>query len=84
MCACLSVGDTFRWRGENVSTQEVESTISRLLGLRDVIVYGVEVSYAVVMVTVYRVEVSDVVVMETVYRVDVSCVVVMETMYEWM
>ncbi|XP_070582201.1 long-chain fatty acid transport protein 4-like [Ptychodera flava] len=36
-------GDTFRWRGENVSTTEVEGTVSRILELRDVVVYGVEV-----------------------------------------
>lgn len=36
-------GDTFRWKGENVSTIEVENIISRVTGLTDVIVYGVEV-----------------------------------------
>ena len=36
-------GDTFRWKGENVSTAEVESVISKILGLRDVVVYGVNV-----------------------------------------
>lgn len=36
-------GDTFRWHGENVSTTEVESVISKALGLRDVVVYGVTV-----------------------------------------
>ncbi|KAL8558160.1 hypothetical protein ACOMHN_035465 [Nucella lapillus] len=36
-------GDTFRWRGENVSTSEVEAIISNNLGLRDAVVYGVEV-----------------------------------------
>ncbi|MBN3278882.1 S27A4 protein, partial [Polyodon spathula] len=36
-------GDTFRWKGENVSTTEVEGTLSRLLDMTDVVVYGVEV-----------------------------------------
>lgn len=36
-------GDTFRWKGENVSTTEVEGTLSRLLEMADVAVYGVEV-----------------------------------------
>ncbi|KAL0993233.1 hypothetical protein UPYG_G00104990 [Umbra pygmaea] len=36
-------GDTFRWKGENVSTTEVEETLSGLLGQADVAVYGVAV-----------------------------------------
>ncbi|KAJ8286599.1 hypothetical protein GJAV_G00041000 [Gymnothorax javanicus] len=36
-------GDTFRWKGENVSTTEVEGTLSRILDMKDVVVYGVEV-----------------------------------------
>uniref|UniRef100_A0A3B3WUA0 Very long-chain fatty acid transport protein n=1 Tax=Poecilia mexicana TaxID=48701 RepID=A0A3B3WUA0_9TELE len=36
-------GDTFRWKGENVSTTEVEGTLSRLLEMKDVVVYGVEI-----------------------------------------
>ncbi|CAH0403099.1 unnamed protein product [Chilo suppressalis] len=36
-------GDTFRWRGENVSTAEVEAVISTLIGLKDAVVYGVKI-----------------------------------------
>lgn len=36
-------GDTFRWRGENVSTAEVEAVISNVVHLNDAVVYGVEV-----------------------------------------
>ncbi|XP_034934364.1 long-chain fatty acid transport protein 4-like isoform X2 [Chelonus insularis] len=36
-------GDTFRWKGENVSTSEVEAIVSNLINYRDCIVYGVEV-----------------------------------------
>ncbi|CAG5056665.1 unnamed protein product [Parnassius apollo] len=36
-------GDTFRWRGENVSTTEVEAAISRVTDQRDAVVYGVEI-----------------------------------------
>lgn len=37
-------GDTFRWRGENVATQEVEAIITNCIGLSDCVVYGVQVS----------------------------------------
>jgi citronellyl-CoA synthetase len=37
------LGDTFRWKGENVSTTEVENCISQFPGISDVIVYGVEI-----------------------------------------
>ncbi|CAL4099735.1 unnamed protein product [Meganyctiphanes norvegica] len=36
-------GDTFRWRGENVSTTEVEGVVSQVLDNKDAVVYGVEV-----------------------------------------
>ncbi|XP_068621663.1 long-chain fatty acid transport protein 4-like isoform X2 [Battus philenor] len=36
-------GDTFRWRGENVSTTEIEAVISRVADQRDAVVYGVEI-----------------------------------------
>ena len=36
-------GDTFRWRGENVSTIEVENTISCRIDSKEVVVYGVEI-----------------------------------------
>ena len=37
------IGDTFRWKGENVSTAEVASTICRFASVRDANVYGVAV-----------------------------------------
>lgn len=37
------VGDTFRWKGENVATAEVEGVISNIAGQRDATVYGVQV-----------------------------------------
>ena len=36
------VGDTFRWKGENVSTSEVEIAISAMPGVTQAIVYGVK------------------------------------------
>ncbi|XP_055634949.1 long-chain fatty acid transport protein 4 isoform X2 [Toxorhynchites rutilus septentrionalis] len=36
-------GDTFRWKGENVSTSEVEAEVSNASGYRDTVVYGVEI-----------------------------------------
>lgn len=37
------LGDTFRWKGENVSTTEVENTLVGFSGIQEAIVYGVEI-----------------------------------------
>jgi putative long chain acyl-CoA synthase len=37
------LGDTFRWKGENVSTAQVEATLLRLTFLSNAVVYGVRV-----------------------------------------
>jgi fatty-acyl-CoA synthase len=37
------VGDTFRWKGENVSTGEVTAVVSSCPGVKDAAVYGVSV-----------------------------------------
>lgn len=37
-------GDTFRWKGENVATSEVEGIISNVVKLQDAVVYGVQVN----------------------------------------
>ena len=38
---CDRLGDTFRWKGENVSTNEVGDTISQAPGVQEANVYGV-------------------------------------------
>ena len=37
------LGDTFRWKGENVSTSEVAAVVRRCPGVSDAVVYGVRV-----------------------------------------
>ena len=36
-----------RWKGENVSTSEVEAAISNIVKLKDCLVYGVEVIHKI-------------------------------------
>lgn len=38
-------GDTFRWKGENVATSEIEAVIGSVALLNDAIVYGVQVPH---------------------------------------
>ncbi len=38
------IGDTFRWKGENVATSEVAEVISSAAGIEDANVYGVSIS----------------------------------------
>jgi fatty-acyl-CoA synthase len=40
------IGDTFRWKGENVSTTEVSERLSAAPGVKEANVYGVEVAGA--------------------------------------
>ena len=37
------LGDTFRWKGENVSTTEVENALCTFPGVEDAVVYGMEI-----------------------------------------
>jgi fatty-acyl-CoA synthase len=37
------IGDTYRWKGENVATHEVLAVLTTIAGVRDAVVYGVAV-----------------------------------------
>ncbi|XP_054742753.1 long-chain fatty acid transport protein 4-like [Anastrepha obliqua] len=38
-------GDTYRWKGENVATSEVEAQVSNVANYKDTIVYGVSIPH---------------------------------------
>lgn len=40
------IGDTFRWKGENVATTEVEAACNRFDGIEQAVVYGVQLPNA--------------------------------------
>ena len=40
------VGDTFRWKGENVATTEVEAVLGSFPGVQEAVVYGVQLPHS--------------------------------------
>jgi len=39
------LGDTYRWKGENVSTAEVSEVLGKYPGVADAIVYGIQIPH---------------------------------------